>query len=158
MPKEILISHERLKALQEELEILKTKTRKDVAEKIKQALSFGDLSENSEYDEAKNEQAEVENRILEIENTLKNARIIDQDDIDTTIVSIGSKVLLLDLTYNEEVTYTIVGSLEADPLNNKISNESPVGKALLGYKVNDEVTVSVPSGSELKFKILDISK
>jgi len=158
LPKEILISHERLKALQEELEILKTKTRKDVAEKIKQALSFGDLSENSEYDEAKNEQAEVENRILEIENTLKNARIIDQDDIDTTIVSIGSKVLLLDLTYNEEVTYTIVGSLEADPLNNKISNESPVGKALLGHKVNDEVTVSVPSGSELKFKILDISK
>lgn len=156
--KQVILTYEGLKKLEDELENLKTFRRKDVAEKIKVALSFGDLSENSEYDEAKNEQAQVEVRIAQLENMLKNVRIIDEDDIVTDVVSLGSKVTALDVEFNEEVEYTIVGSTEADPMKFKISDESPVGNALLGAKVGEVVTATVPSGSTLEFKILKISK
>jgi len=120
-------------------------------------MAFGDLSENFEYDAAKNEQGQVEIRIIQLEKMLKNARIIDEDEIDTNSVSLGTTVKLLDIEYNEEVEYTIIGSTEANPAMNKISDESPVGRALLGRKTGDEVIVEAPSG-ELKFKILDIHK
>lgn len=156
--KQVILTYEGLKKLEDELENLKTVRRKEVAEKIKVALSFGDLSENSEYDEAKNEQAQVEVRIAQLENMLKNVKIIDEDDIVTDVVSLGSKVTVLDVEFNEEVEYTIVGSTEADPMKSKISDESPVGNALLGAKVGEVVTATVPSGSTLEFKILKISK
>src|SRR5690606_21900765 len=121
------------------------------------SLAFGDLSENSEYDEAKNEQAFIEGRIVSLENMLKNAKIIDDEDIVTDIVSVGCTVKLLDVEFDEIIEYTIVGSAEADPSKNKISNESPVGRALIGQEVDDEVTVNVPDGI-IKFKILEIKK
>jgi transcription elongation factor GreA len=154
--KEVVLTYEGLKKLEEELEYLKRK-RLEVAERIKQALSFGDISENSEYDEAKNEQAQVETRILQIETMLKHAKVIDEDDVNTEIVSLGSKVKLLDMEFNEEVEYSIVGSTEADPSKFKISNESPVGSALMGMKKGDDVEVAVPDGV-IKFKILNIYK
>lgn len=156
--KQVILTGEGLKKLEDELENLKTVRRKEVSEKIKQALAFGDLSENSEYDEAKNEQAQVELRIIQVENMLKNVKIIDESEIDTDIVSIGSKVLVHDVDFDEDVEYTIVGSTEADPVKSKISDESPVGKALLGAKVGETVTATVPSGAVLEFKILEISK
>lgn len=156
--KQVILTGEGLKKLEDELENLKTVRRKEVSEKIKQALAFGDLSENSEYDEAKNEQAQVELRIIQVENMLKNVKIIDESEIDTDVVSIGSKVLVHDVEFDEDVEYTIVGSTEADPVKSKISDESPVGRALLGAKVGETVTASVPSGDVLEFKILEISK
>jgi len=155
--KEIVLTYEGLKKLEEELEYLRGTKRKEVAERIKQALSFGDISENSEYDEAKNEQAQVEGRIVQLETMLKNARLIDEDDVQTDVVSLGAKVKLFDLEFEEEVEYLIVGSTEANPLKSKISNESPVGAALIGHKVGDIVEVQVPDGA-IKFKILEISK
>ena len=157
MSKQIVLTDEGLKKLEEELEDLKTVRRKEVADKIKTALTFGDLSENSEYDEAKNEQAMVEARIIQIENMLKNVKILDAEEITTEKVNIGAKVRVLDLEYNEEFEYHIVGSTEADPSEFKISNESPVGRALIGNEVNSIVTVEVPAG-DLKFKILEITK
>ena len=127
-----------------ELEELKTVTRKENAERIKVALSFGDLSENSEYDEAKNQQAKDEARIIEIEEILKNATVLNESDLNTNAVTIGSKVRLLDTEYDEEVEYHIVGSTEAEPMMGKISDESPVGKALLGHMVGDNVEVEAP--------------
>lgn len=156
--KQVILTYEGLKKLEDELENLKTVRRKEIAEKIKGALSFGDLAENSEYDEAKNEQAQVEARIAHIENMLKNVKIIDEDDIVTDVVGLGSKVTVLDVELNEEIEYTIVGSAEADPMKHKISDESPVGNALLGAKVGDTVTANVPNGSALEFKVLKISK
>lgn len=156
--KQTILTLQGLKQLEDELDELKTTRRKDVAEKIKQALSFGDLSENGEYDEAKNEQAQVELRIIQLESMLKNAKIIDEDEIDTTVVSIGSKVTLYDVEFDEEIEYTIVGSTEADPAKNKISDESPVGRALLGASIGETVSTQVPSGATLSFKVLDISK
>lgn len=156
--KQVILTSEGLKNLEDELENLKTVRRKEVSEKIKQALAFGDLSENSEYDEAKNEQAQVELRIIQVENMLKNVKIIDENEIDTDVVSIGSKVLVHDVEFDEDVEYTIVGSTEADPVKSKISDESPVGKALLGAKVGETVSAAVPSGAILEFKILEISK
>lgn len=156
--KQVILTYEGLKNLEDELDYLKVVRRKEVAEKIKQALAFGDLSENSEYDEAKNEQAQLELRIVQIESMLKNAKIIDEDEIDTNKVSLGAKVRVLDCEFNEEIEYTIVGSTEADPANFKISDESPVGKALMGAAVGDTVKTQVPSGEELEFKILSISK
>ena len=153
--KEIILTAEGLSKLETELEYLKTEKRKEVAEKIKQARSFGDLSENSEYDEAKNEQGHVEVRIVQIENMLKNAKIIDEDDIDANIVSIGVKVKVLDTEFNEEVDYAIVGSTEADPAAYKISDESPVGQGLIGKKVGDTAKITTPGGT-IKFKILEI--
>lgn len=155
--KENLLTVSGLAKLEEELEYLRATKRAEVAQRIKQALAFGDISENSEYDEAKNEQAFVEGRIAQIENILKTAKVIDDEDINTDIVSVGAKVLVKDEELGDEMEYTIVGSAEADPMNMKISNESPVGKALLGKKVGDVVEIVVPDGI-LKYKILHIKK
>lgn len=155
--KEVVLTYEGLKKLEEELEFLKSVKRREMAERIKTALSFGDISENSEYDEAKNEQAQMEGRIVQIETMLKHAKVIDEDDVSTDVVSLGSKVKLLDVEYNEENDYYIVGSTEADPSKNKISNESPVGSSLMGKKKGATVQVSVPDGI-IKFKILKIYK
>lgn len=157
MVKQVILTDEGLKKLEEELEQLKTVKRKEIAEKIKVALSFGDLSENSEYDEAKNEQALVESRIASIEATLKNAQVIDSKDIKTNKVFVGTKVKLLDLEFNEECEYKIVGSNEADPANGKISDESPVGKGILGHRVGQIVEIETPAGVTA-YKILEISK
>ena len=135
MAKAVLLTSEGLKALQEELENLKTVTRNEIAEKIKIARGFGDLSENSEYDEAKNEQAKMENRIAELEEMLKNVKIIDEGKKSSKEVNTGTKVRILDIEMDEELEYQVVGSSEADPMNGKISDESPVGSALLGHKV-----------------------
>lgn len=157
MIKEVVMSSEGLKKLENELEELKTVRRKEVAAKIKTALSFGDLSENSEYDEAKNEQAIVEGRIAEIENQLKHVRILDESQLNNEIVHIGSKVRVINAK-GAEVEYKIVGSTEADPMSGLISDESPVGKALLGHAVGDKVQVLLPNGSEVTFELLGISK
>ncbi len=155
--KETILTYEGLKKLEEELEYLKTEKRREVAERIKVALGFGDLSENSEYDEAKNEQAQVEMRIIDLENKLRNVKVIDEDEIDTKTVQIGNTVQVLDMEYDEKVDYTIVGSTEVDLASNRISNESPIGKALLGRKKNEVVEVEAPAGV-LSFKILKITK
>ncbi len=157
MNKQVILTLEGVAKLEEELDYLKTARRREVANRIKQAIAFGDLSENSEYDEAKNEQAFIEGRIATLEKMLKNARVIDDEDITTDVVSIGSKVKVLDVEMDEELEYTIVGSAEADPAKAKISNESPVGRALIGKTVNSEVEVLVPDGI-IKMKILDIKK
>ena len=157
MSKENILTLEGLAKLEEELDFLKSKRRAEVALRIKQALAFGDISENSEYDEAKNEQDFVEGRIAQIENILKTAKVIDEDDIHTDIVSVGSKVLLKDIEFGDEVGYTIVGSTEADPINLKISNESPVGKSLLGKSAGSVVDIVVPDGI-IKYEILEIRK
>lgn len=155
--KEFLLTQEGYDKLEKELEKLKTETRYEIAERIKVALGFGDLSENSEYDEAKNAQAANEIKIAELENKLKYAKIIDESEIDTKTVQVGNVVRVLDVEFDEEVEYTIVGSTEVDLSQNKISNESPIGVALLGKKVNDVVDVQAPAGV-LKFKILAIKK
>jgi transcription elongation factor GreA len=152
--KEILLTPEGLQKLEDELEHLK---RREVAERIKLAISYGDISENSEYEDAKNEQAFVEGRIMTLEKMLRNARIIHDDDVDTNLVSIGSTVVLKDVELDEEVEYTIVGSAEADPASNKISNESPVGRALLGKSIGSFVDVAVPAGT-IRFQILEIKR
>lgn len=155
--KEVILTYEGLVKLEKELEEYKSVKRKEVSERIKQALAFGDISENSEYDEAKNEQAFIEGRIATIENMLKKAKVIDEEDITTDVVNIGSKVTVKDLEDDEEVEYTIVGSAEADPIELKISNESPVGRAIIGNKIGDVIEISVPDGI-LKYEILNISK
>ena len=155
--KKNLMTYEGIKKLEEELEYLKTVRRKEITEKIKVALGYGDLSENSEYDEAKNDQAFNEGRIIQLENMLKNAVVVDESEIPTDKVSVGSIVKVMDYEFDEEVEYAIVGSAEADPMNFKISNESPVGSALLGKKVGDVVEVTVPSGVS-KFEILEIRR
>jgi transcription elongation factor GreA len=143
--KEVLLTKDGLKAMKEELEYLKTDGRKKVSERLKEAISFGDLSENSEYEEAKNEQGFIEGRISELEIKIKNAKIIK--DTGTKVVSLGSKVTLVNLTKKgEEVVYTLVGSTEADPFNGKISNESPVGIALIDKAKNEKVKVLAPGG------------
>ena len=155
--KEILLTEEGYKKMEAELEKLKTETRAEIAERIKVALGFGDLSENSEYDEAKNAQAENEDKIVELEAKLRFAKIIDDSEIDTKKVQIGNTVKVLDMEFDEEVEYTIVGTTEADITQNKISNESPIGSALLGAKKNEIVEVQVPAGIS-KYKVLSITK
>ncbi|CDE10522.1 transcription elongation factor GreA [Clostridium sp. CAG:354] len=155
--KEILLTEEGYKKMEAELEKLKTETRAEIAERIKVALGFGDLSENSEYDEAKNAQAENEDKIVELEAKLRFAKIIDDSEIDTKKVQVGNTVKVLDMEFDEEVEYTIVGTTEADITQNKISNESPIGSALLGAKKNQVVEVQVPAGVS-KYKILSITK
>ena len=155
--KEFLLTQEGYDKLEEELENLKVVKRKEVAERIKVAISFGDLSENAEYDEAKKEQAQVEERILKLENMVRKAVIIYERKIDLNVVTIGSIVKVKDLEFDEEVEYTIVGSTEADPYDGKISNESPVGKALLGRAAKEVVEVQVPDGVA-KFEILEIRR
>ena len=157
MAKTIKITEDGLIKLKEELETLKTQGRTDIAEKIKVARGYGDLSENSEYDEAKNEQAKIEARIVELEAMLKNIEIIEDVEGGSETVILGVKVKALDMEFDEECEYRVVGSTEANPLEGKISDESPLGKALLGKKIGDEVVVDAPAG-ELKFKILEISK
>lgn len=153
--KKIVLTYEGLKKLEDELQELKVVRRKDVAAKIKEARGQGDLSENAEYDAAKEEQAEIEARIITLEKMLRNAEVIDEEEINTGIVSIGNKIKLYDEDFEEEVVYTIVGSAEADPELGKISNESPLGISLLGRKVGDIAEVEAPDGV-LKFKILEI--
>jgi len=153
--KKFLMTYEGVKKLEEELEYLKTIKRVDIKEKIKVARSFGDLSENAEYDEAKNEQAFVEGRIAQLENMLKNATVVDESEIPRDKVSVGSIVKVKDYEFDEEMELSIVGSAEADPMENKISNESPVGNALIGKKVGDIVEVPVPDGVN-KYEILGI--
>ncbi len=157
MGKQIILTEEGLKNLENELESLKTVKRKEVAEKIKVALSFGDLSENSEYDEAKNEQAIIEARILEIESMLKDVRVIDEHQLGTESVYVGSKVKVKDMEYNEILEYKIVGPSEANPREGKISDESPVGAALLDHKKGDIVRVETPGGI-CPYEIIEISK
>jgi len=153
--KEILLTLEGLTRLEKELDVLKTVRRREVAERIKQALEFGDISENSEYEDAKNEQGFIESRILQIENILRNARVLDEGEVDTDTVGLGSRVFLNEMESGEDVDYLIVGSAEADPERARISNESPVGRALIGHRVGATVTVAVPMGS-VKYKIKDI--
>lgn len=155
--KKFLMTYTGVKKLEDELEFLKTVKRKEITEKIKVALGYGDLSENSEYDEAKNDQAFTEGRILQLENMLKNATVVDEADIPTDKVSVGSIVKVKDYEFDEEVEYFIVGSAEADPMEFKISNESPVGSALMGKKVGEIVEAVVPNGTS-KFEILGIRR
>ena len=155
--KEVILTLEGLKKLEQEMELLKTTKRREVAARIKQAIEFGDISENSEYEDAKNEQAFIEGRILTLEKMLRNARLIDEVDIHTDVVSVGSTVVIKDIEFDEDIEYTIVGSAEADPGANKISNESPVGRAILGQGIGSIVEVTVPAGV-LKYKILNIHK
>ena len=155
--KEVVLTQEGLKKMEEELEYLKSVRRREIAARIKQAIDFGDISENSEYDEAKNEQAFVEGRIALLEEKLRNVKLIDEVDISTDVVSIGSKIRLKDLDTNEEFEYMIVGSAEANPIDYKISNESPVGNALLEKKKGSVVEISVPAGT-IRYEIMDIMK
>lgn len=155
--KEVLLTQEGFDKLEQELENLKTVKRVEIAERIKVALGFGDLSENSEYDEAKNAQAENETKIAELENKIRYAKIIDESEIDTKTVQVGNTVKLLDLEFDEEVSYTIVGSTEVDIAQNKISNESPIGSAILGVKKNQVVEVQAPAGV-MQYKVLSITK
>ena len=155
--KEILLTQEGYDNLEKELEYLKSEKRTEIAERIKVALGFGDLSENSEYDEAKNAQAANENRIAELENKIRFARIIDESEIDTKTVQVGNIVTIHDEEFDEDLVYTIVGSTEVDLSQNKISNESPMGAALLGAKKGQIVEVQAPAGV-MKYKILSIKK
>lgn len=157
MDKEVFLTQEGLEKIENEVDELKSVRRREVADRIKQALAFGDISENSEYDEAKNEQAAVEERIGKLENILRNAVIISEDDITLDRISVGTKVTLKDLEYNEEVEYSIVGSAETDPYEGRISNESPVGSALIGAKEGDIVEVKIPDGI-IKYEVLTISR
>ena len=153
--KEVILTQEGYDKIEKELEFLRTEKRTEIAERIKVALGFGDLSENSEYDEAKNAQAENEGKIAELENKIRHAKIIDEKEIDTKTVQIGNTVKLYDVEFEEEVEYKIMGEDESDPLAGKISNTSPVGSALLGKKVGDIVKVQTPGG-ESTYKILSI--
>ncbi len=157
MAKEVLLTSEGLEKLEQELEELKTVKRKDIADKIKLAVSFGDLSENSEYDEAKNEQAMIEARIAQLQAMIKNAKVLDLENADRNSVSVGMKVRLKDIDFDEEEIYHIVGSTETDPDNGRISDESPIGKGLLGHKVGEKVSISVPSGAVINYEILEIT-
>ncbi|HEY7195552.1 MAG TPA: transcription elongation factor GreA [Gaiellaceae bacterium] len=153
--KEVLLTPEGYEKLKEEIEFLSHDKRREVAERIKTAREFGDITENSEYDDAKNEQAMLEHRISQLEDRLKSARVIDASDVTTDAVTIGTKVRLRDIAANKTFEYFIVGSAEANPAENKLSNESPVGKAIIGKKKGETVEVTAPRGA-LKFKIMDI--
>lgn len=155
--KQVILTQDGLKRLEDELENLKSVKRREVAERIKIAIGYGDISENSEYEDAKNEQAFIEGRIITLEKMLRNARIINNDEIDVDTVSIGSIVVVEDLEFGDTMEYTIVGTAESDPLQNKISNESPVGRAILGKKKGTTVDVNVPAGI-IQYKIVDIKK
>ena len=157
MEKKNILTYEGLKKLEDELQDLKVVRRKEVAQKIKEAREQGDLSENAEYDAAKDEQRDIEARIEELEKILKNAEVVDEEEIDLDKINVGCKVKILDIEYNEELEYKVVGSTEANSLTGKISNESPVGRAIIGAGVGDIVTVETPAG-ELQYKILEIQR
>jgi transcription elongation factor GreA len=153
--KEVILTPEGYKKLQEEIERLSTEKRREVAERIRIAREFGDIAENAEYDDAKNEQALLEHRIATLEERLRDAKVINKRDVAKDIVSVGSKVKLRDVGAKQTVEYHIVGSAEANPAENKLSNESPVGKAIIGHKKGETVEVAAPRGS-MKYKILEI--
>lgn len=155
MAKEVILTPEGFKKLKQELEFLQTEKRREIAERIKTAREFGDIAENAEYDDAKNEQAMLEHRILQLEERLRDARVIEKRQIPKDVVGVGSKVRLKDMETNKTIEYHIVGSAEANPAEAKLSNESPVGKAIIGKKKGETVEVAAPRGS-LKYKILDI--
>ena len=155
--KKNILTYEGLKKYEEELQDLKVVKRREVAQKIKEAREQGDLSENAEYDAAKDEQRDIEARIEELEKILKNAEVVDEDEVDLERINIGCKVKILDIEYNEELEYKIVGSTEANSLKGKISNESPVGKALIGTKVGDVINVETPAGV-FQYKVLEIQR
>jgi transcription elongation factor GreA len=154
--KDVILTPEGYENLKRELDYLRTERRREVAERIRVAREFGDIAENAEYDDAKNEQAMLEHKISQLEERMANARVIDTVGVDTSVVSIGSKVRLRDLDLKETVEYHIVGSAEANPAEQKLSNESPVGKAIIGRKKGETVEVLTPRGSKLKFKIMEI--
>ena len=155
--KKNILTYEGLTKYEEELQDLKVRRRKEVAQKIKEARELGDLSENAEYDAAKDEQRDIEARIEELEKILKNAEVVVEDEVDSSKINVGCKVKILDIEFNEEVEYKIVGSSEANSLKGMISNESPVGKALIGHKKGETVTVETQMGS-IKYKILSIER
>ena len=155
MDREVILTEEGYEKLQEEIEYLSTVKRREVAERIKEAREFGDISENSEYDDAKNEQAHIESRILQLEHQLRNARIVDSHDVDTGVVSIGTKVTVRTTADKKSRVFALVGSAEADPLQDRLSNESPLGKALLGRKKGDKVTVATPRG-QVEYQVVKI--
>jgi len=154
--KEVLLTPEGYEKLTQELEILRTDRRREVADRIRVAREFGEIAENAEYDDAKNEQAMLEHKIAQLEERLLNARVIDTTDVDTSVVSIGSVVRLRDVDAKETIEYHIVGSAEANPAERRLSNESPVGRAILGRKKGETVEVQTPKGSMIKFKIMEI--
>ena len=155
--KKTLLTYDGLKKLEDELQSLKVVSRQEVAQKIKEARSQGDLSENAEYDAAKEEQAAIEARIIQLEKMLRNAEVIDEEVLDLDVVSIGSKVTVLDIEFNDKVEYLIVGSTEADPIQGRISNESPLGLALIGGRLNDTISVEAPDGT-IQYQILEIAE
>ncbi len=157
MAKEYKLSAARLEELKNELSYLKTVREREVADQIKEARSFGDLSENSEYDEAKNEQGKLYSRIAELENILANCSVIEEEDSDTNTVRLGSKITVEDMEMGEQETYEVVGSQEADPMNGRISEESPFGKALLGKAIGETVIVEAPAGN-IEYKVVDIQR
>lgn len=155
--KEVLLTPEGLEKLEKELEYLRTVARREVAEHIKLALEFGDISENSEYEDAKNEQAFIEGRIAQVEKMLRNARVIDEAEMKKDVVGLGSKVRLKDMETGEEHDYILVGSAESDPVHDKISNEAPVGRAIMGKKMGMTVDVAAPAGI-MQYKIMEVSR
>ena len=157
MANETILTAEGIRELEERLEYMKTVTRKQIAEQIKEARGFGDLSENAEYDEAKNEQSRIEGEIKQLEDRLRNATVIDESMLNTKTVNVGSTVVVQEQGSSEKVTYLIVGSTEANPLEGKISNESPVGEALLGHGKGDVVEVTTPGG-QIEYTILSIKR
>lgn len=157
MAEKNILTYEGLKKYEDELQNLKINRRQEVAQKLKEARAQGDLSENAEYDAAKDEQSDIESRIVEIEAILKNAEVVDEEEVDLKKINVGCQVKLLDVEYNEEMVYKIVGSSEADSLQGKISNESPVGRALIGHKKGDEVTIETQAGNVI-YKVLQIKR
>ncbi len=155
--KKNILTYEGLKKYEDELTHLKVVRRQEVAQKIKEAREQGDLSENAEYDAAKDEQRDIEARIEELEKILKNAEVVDEDEVDLDTINIGCKIKILDIEFNEELEYKIVGSTEANSLKGKISNESPVGKALMGHKAGDTVEVDTQAGT-ISYKVLEIQR
>jgi transcription elongation factor GreA len=153
--KEVVLTQEGLQKLEQEYETLKTVRRREVADRIKQAIEFGDISENSEYEDAKNEQAFIEGRILTLEKMLRNAKVIENIEEGLNQVHLGSTVIIKDMEYDDQLEYTIVGSAEANPMKNRISHESPVGQAVIGHKKGDVFEVQVPAGT-IKYKIMSI--
>jgi len=154
---DVILTREGLEQLEQELENLRSVKRTEVKERLKEAIALGDLSENSEYDDAKNEQAFMEGRILELEKMIRNAKVIEDDTQEEGVISVGSLVKVKDIEFDEINEYRLVGTVEADPMNNRISNESPVGRALLGHKAGEIIDVEVPAGI-IKLEILEISK
>ena len=156
MDREVILTEEGHQKLTDEIEHLTTTKRREVAERIKEAREFGDISENSEYDDAKNEQAAIEHRIQVLEQKLRNARVVDKDEVTTDAISVGSVVSLREKGKRKNIDYTIVGAAESDPRNGKLSNESPIGKALMGHKEGDMVTIPAPRGP-IEYKVVKIA-